>query len=128
MGNTKKDKKMIKGYKDLEVYQVSYKLALIVHQITTGKFPKHETYEIGAQLRRAVISIPLNIAEGYGKKQSPKEFKRFLSMALGSCNEVNVLIDFSKDLGYINDITYKKIYEQYDILGKRLYTLIERWK
>ncbi len=119
---------MIKGYKDLKVYQMSYKLALIIHQITIDKFPKHETYEIGAQLRRSVISIPLNIAEGYGKKQSPKEFKRFLNMALGSCNETNVLIDFSHDLGYIDDVTHKKIYEQYDILGKRIYTLIEKWK
>ena len=74
---------MIRDYKDIKVYQISYKLALIIHQMSS-KFPKHETYEIGAQIRRAALSIPLNIAEGYGKKQSAKEFKRYLNIALGS--------------------------------------------
>ena len=118
---------MIKGYKDLQIYQQSYKLALKIYQIS-NKLPKQETYEICNQVRRAALSIPLNIAEGYGKKKSVKEFKRFLSIALGSSNEIEVLLDFMKDLGYIQEQTYDELKEKYEILGKRIYVTIERWK
>ena len=64
---------MIKSYEDLEIYQRAYKLALTIHRLT-HKFPKYETYEIGSQIRRASLSVPLNIAEGYGKKVSSKDF------------------------------------------------------
>ena len=103
---------MIKNFNDLEVYQTSYRLALEIHQITK-KFPAHETYEIGSQLRRAALSVPLNIAEGYGKKRSLKDFKRFLNISLGSCNETMVLIDFVKDLGYIEMKQNQELRESY---------------
>ena len=118
---------MIKGFKDLEVYQTSYGLALKIHQITR-EFPKYETYETGSQIRRSALSIALNIAEGYGKKRSSKDFKRFLAMALGSCNEIQVLLDFIKDLGYIEDIVYKQLIREYEILGRRIYTLMDKWQ
>ena len=94
----------------------------------TQSFPDHETYEIGSQIRRASISIPLNIAEGYGKKKSSKDFKRFLSMSLGSCNEMEVLLDLIKDLHYINENQHSVLYEKYTVLGKRIYTLMEKWQ
>jgi four helix bundle protein len=78
---------MIASYKDLEVYQESYQLALLLHQMTQ-KYPKFEKYEMGSQTRRAAVSIPVNIAEGYGKRESQLDFKRFLRMSLVSCNEV----------------------------------------
>src|SRR5690554_4256790 len=93
---------MISSYRDLEVYQNSYTLALQIHKMTQN-YPDYERYEIGRQLRKAAFSVPMNIAEGYGKKESEAEFKRFLKMSLGSCNEVQVLIDMSKDLQYINE-------------------------
>ena len=58
---------MIESYRDLRVYQISYELALEVHKLTL-KFPDFEKYELGSQARRAAVSIPVNIAEGYGKK------------------------------------------------------------
>jgi four helix bundle protein len=67
---------MIKSYKDLEVYRKSYQTALELHQMTL-EFPRHELYELGSQMRRAATSIPLNIAEGYGRKNSSNEFKQF---------------------------------------------------
>ena len=118
---------MIKSYKDLEVYQSAYQLAIIVHQITQ-KYPGYERYEMGSQIRRAAMSIPLNIAEGYGKKKSDKEFKRFLMMALGSCNEVQVLLDMSKDLKYIDEQRYVELIKEYDLLGRRLNVMIRRWQ
>ena len=118
---------MITSYKELDVYKESYSLALQVHQMTQ-KYPEYEKYEMGGQLRRAAISIPMNISEGYGKKDSSLDFKRFLRMSLGSCNEVQVLLDLSKDLGYITDEQHKEMWERFNVLGKRISTLIQRWK
>ena len=122
----KDGEKMIRSYKDLKVYKKSYSLALEIHQLTQH-LPKTERYELGSQMRRAAISIPSNIAEGYGKKRSTAEFKRFLLMSLGSCNEIQVQINLSKDLGYIKDEKADKLLERYDILGRQLNTMIDKW-
>ncbi len=118
---------MITSYKDLEVYKRSYRSALIIHQITL-KFPEFERYELGSQIRRATKSIPLNIGEGYGKRNSVDEFKRFLQMAIGSCDEVKILIEFAKDLGYIVDKKYLELIDEYDQIGKMLYVLHKNWQ
>ena len=117
---------MIQSYHDLEVYKRSYGLALRVHKISL-QFPRHEMYEIGSQLRRAAISILLNIAEGYGRKKHVNDFKNFLINALGSCNEVSVLIEMVKDLVY-NIPEYEELNEEYDHLGRQLNKLIQTWK
>ena len=114
------------SYKNLEVYQRSYKLALELHQCTQT-FPAYEKYELGSQIRKAAVSIALNIAEGYGRKDSTAEFKHFLRNALGSCNETRVLLDMAKDLGYIEDTKYLELGKSYEILGKQLYRLKETW-
>ena len=118
---------MIKGYQDLKVYQRSYDLALRLHRITLT-FPSHEKYELGSQIRRSAVSVTLNIAEGYGRKSSPNEFKHFVRNALGSTNEVRVLVDIAKDLGYLDQDLYRELAEEYQILGKQLYRLMERWQ
>ena len=117
---------MIKTYKDLEIYKEAYKLALYIYKVTT-KFPKEEIYGLTSQIRRAAVSVVLNIAEGYGR-QSKEEFKRFLKISLGSVNETVTLIELSKDLGYINNKQHENMSTQYDILGKKIYKLIENWK
>ena len=114
----------MKSYKDLEVYKKSYRLSLEIHRLSM-KFPRHEMYEIGSQLRRSAVSIPLNIAEGYGRKVHRKDFRNFLIIALGSCDEVNVLLDMVKDLGYQVE-GYESIKEEYDHLGRQLNTFIQR--
>ena len=118
---------MIASYKDLEVYKESYQMFLLVHSVTK-ELPEAERYEIGSQIRRAAMSIPMNIAEGYGKKESDKDFKRFLRMSLGSCNEVFVLLDMCKDLDYITDKEHEVLTQRYDVLGRRINTLIQKWK
>ena len=114
---------MIKSYKDLEIFKGSYKLSLYIYKITS-KYPKDEIYGITSQLRRAAVSIPLNIAEGYGRL-SQDDFKRFLKISLGSTNETSTLIEISKDLGYINDKEYSDLINQYNILGKKIYRFME---
>ena len=118
---------MIQSYKDLEVYKKSYQSALGMHRMTL-EFPKHEMYELGSQLRRAATSIPLNIAEGYGRKTAVAEFKHFLRNALGSATEVKVLLEMIKDLGYMEAKQFEEVYETYDHLARQIYRLIESWK
>ena len=118
---------MVYSYEDLEIYKTSYELALKLHKITQG-YPEYERYEIGSQLRRAALSVPLNIAEGYGKKDNGAEFKRYLHISQGSTNEIRVLIEFSRDLGYISSNESEKLIESYKVLGKRINTLIKNWK
>ena len=118
---------MIRSFKDLRIYQISYRLSMKVHTLTL-KYPRYEKYEIGSQIRRAAMSVPLNIAEGYGKKDSVADFKRFLRMSVGSCNELEVLIDMSKDLDYIDEKTHSELVEQYIALRKQILMTIEKWK
>ncbi len=118
---------MAAGYKNLDVYQRAYKQVKEIHQISQ-EFPNLEKYEIGSQLRRAALSIVLNIAEGYGRKDSAGEFQHFLRMAMGSCNEVRVLIELIKDLGYITEAKYQELEEAYEIIGRQLYKLRESYK
>ena len=115
------------GYKDLDVYQRAYRQVKEIHQMS-HQIPDVERYEIGSQIRRAALSIVLNIAEGYGRKDSAGEFQHFLRTAMGSCNEVRVLLDLIKDLGYIGDAKYQELEEGYEILGRQLYKLRETTK
>ena len=117
---------MIKSYRDLNVYKDSYDLAIQVYRLTQD-IPEREQYEIGSQLRRAATSIPINIAEGYGKKDSVAEFKRYLKIALGSVNEVEVLLDIMKDLGYMVAKDHEGLRSRYEVVGKQIYTLIRKW-
>ena len=113
------------GCERLQVYQKGYRMVLEIYRVTQA-FPKEERYAMTDQMRRAATSIPLNIAEGYAKKGSQKEFKRFLSMARGSSAEVNVLLDLSKDLGYISEAEYERLKTGNAEVGKMLTGLIQR--
>ena len=117
----------VSGYKELKVYERSYKAAKAVYEMTAG-FPTEERYGITNQLMRASLSIPLNIAEGYAKRESQEEFKRFLMMALGSSNEVLVLLDFSKDVKYISEATHKKAFAEYEEIASMLNSFIQSIK
>ena len=115
---------MQKGYEKLQIYERSYKAGLAVYRMTK-EYPPEERYGLVDQMRRASVSIPLNIAEGYAKRESQSEFKRFLLMALGSCNELSVLIEYSKDLQYIAKEQYEKASKEYDEMGRMLNTFIQ---
>ena len=112
------------GYRNLKIYERSYKAGLAVYRLTK-QFPETEKYGLISQMQRAGTSIPLHIAEGYAKKTSQEEFKRFLLMAIGSANEMSVLLEFSKDLGYITKEQYEKASKEYEEIGKMLNTFIK---
>ena len=102
---------MIRTYKELDVYNEGYELSLQIYKITS-RYPKYEIYGLTSQIRRAAVSVVLNIAEGYGRK-SKEEFKRFLKISLGSLYETKTLLELSKDLNYIDNEIYINLEKQY---------------
>ena len=118
---------MIQDYRDFEVYKRSYKAAIEIYRIAR-EFPRDELYGLTSQIKRASTSIPLNIAEGYGKRENINEFKRFLLMAIGSCNEMRVLLDMVTDIGFMEKEYHDKYEREYEELGKMLATLRKNWQ
>ena len=118
--------KVEKTYKDLNVFKLSYDLGLRVHKLTL-KFPDFERHSLGNQLRRSSMSIPVNLAEGMSKQSSSMETIRFLKIAIGSCEETKVWLNYAFDLGYINQ-EYYDLVNQYEEVGKMLNGLIKYWK
>ena len=87
-----------KNFSDLIVWQKAHQLVLDIYRISK-KFPKEETFGITSQVRRAAISIPANIAEGFARTGT-KDKLRFYNIAAGSLNEVSYYILLAKDLNY----------------------------
>ena len=112
------------SYKDLKVYEKSYELAKEMYKLMV-QLPREEMFGMISQIKRAATSIPLNIAEGYGKGVQGKELIRFLSMARGSCAEMEVLINFCGDFGYFDEAQRKEYSVRYEEVGKMLTSLIK---
>lgn len=93
----------IRRARDLEVYKRAYAISLEVHREAL-QFPKIEQFALADQMRRSSKGICANLAEGFAKQSHSKpEFARFISMAMGSCSEMETWISYALDLGYITD-------------------------
>lgn len=103
---------------DLRVYQEAKQLVKDIYSLLET-FPKFEVYALGDQLRRAVVSVPSNIAEGSGRS-SVKEKVHFLEIAYGSLTETLCQLDIAHDLGYISDDEFSNEKERIGIIGKQL--------
>ena len=111
-----------KNYRDLIVWQEAIKLAKAVYKLTE-KFARQETYALADQIRRAVVSVPSNIAEGQARK-APGDFSRFLHIALGSLAEVDTQLILAQEFGYLSKEDVETVNEQIQSLRKKLYALI----
>lgn len=89
----------VKSYEDLVAWQRAMELAKRVYEVQR-QLPKEEVYGLGDQIRRAVVFVPSNIAEGFGRG-SDTEFKRFLAIARGSLFEVKTQLQLAESLGYL---------------------------
>ena len=107
------------GYRKLIVWQKADEFAFQVYTATRN-FPKDEIYGIISQLRRAALSVPTNIVEGYGRG-GRRELKQFLNIALGSLAETRYLLDFSLRLKYLNSTTYAQLQDLAEEVGKLLW-------
>ena len=116
------EKKPSRNYRDLVVWQDSIQLAKTIYKLTE-KFPKHETYALSDQIRRAVVSVPSNTAEGQARK-APGDFRRFLHISLGSLAEVDTQLVLAQEFGYLNGDDVGGLFDQIQVLRKKLYALI----
>lgn len=90
----------MRGHRSLVAWQRAMELVTEVYRVT-GTFPKHELYGLVSQLRRAAVSVPSNLAEGYGRN-SRNEFHHFIGQARGSLAEVETQIEIARNLGYVS--------------------------
>jgi len=111
-------------YKELRVWQKADELVLEVYKLTK-KFPKDEIYALSSQLRRAALSIPANIVEGYARK-GDKELSRFISIAIGSMAETEYLLDISKRLGYLSETEHQRVEELRSEVGRYLWKFYKK--
>lgn len=110
-------------HKDLNVWKESKKLVKDIYFLTS-KFPKDELYSLTAQIKRAAVSIPSNIAEG-AARASNKEYIHFLYIALGSVAELDTQLIIAKDLNFIDEEGFNSISENLENIGKMLSGLIK---
>lgn len=123
---SQKKRKVIRTYKDLEVYRLSYELAMEVFWLTQ-RFPKEETFRLVSQIRDSSRSVPGNVAEGWAKRRYENVFKRHLTDAVGSCDETKVWLDFSLDCSYVSAQDHDRLMDAYDEVGRMLNGLSEKW-
>ena len=105
-------------YKELKFWQLSRFFCKEIYTCTS-LFPDQEKFGLVSQLRRAVISIPSNIAEGASRK-SNKDFSRFIEIALGSCYEIETQLLISNDLGFISESNLEDLNEKLDSIIKMM--------
>lgn len=116
----------INSYKDLVVWQKSFRLSLLVYKLTKA-FPKDELYALVSQLRRAAISLPSNIAEGYTRHRR-LEYIQFLQIAFASGAELETQLLIAKELGYINSNDFEEVQSLLQEVMRMLNSLISKIK
>ena len=120
---------VLKDVTELEVFKLGYTVSLEIHEASL-KMPKHEQFHgLADQMRRASKGICANLAEGFGKQSISKaEFKRYIAMAIGSCDEMRVWLMYCRDLNYINSFQFRSWNDSYGNLVRMLSGLHKNWK
>lgn len=116
----------MRNYKNYTVWKGGHLLVTEIYN-STNSFPKSELFGLTSQIRRAMVSVPTNIAEGCGR-ETDKDFKRFLVIAHGSATEVEYLLFLCRELNYISDDEFTDLNEKIIILRKQLHQLIKKIK
>ena len=119
----------VSTFEDLEVFQRAYRISLDLHRASL-EFPKIEQYGgLADQIRRASKSICGNVAEGFGKqRRSNAEFKRYLLMAIGSADEMQVWLRYCLDLEYIDRNACERWRDEYRQIARMLQGLYTKWR
>ena len=111
----------VRTYRDLLVWQKAVRFVTEIYRSTRG-FPREEIYGLTAQIRRCAVSIPSNIAEGYGR-HSTNDYLRFLNVAVGSLYELQTQIEISQNLSYLPQTVHNNLFEQTRELERMLTSL-----
>jgi len=108
----------IRTHKDLEVYQLAFKAAMEIFEITKS-YPKEEVYSLTDQIRRSSRSVCANLAEAFRKRRYPKAFVSKLTDSEGEAAETQTWLDFSLNCKYISEVEHRELFETYEnIIGK----------
>jgi len=114
----------VKDYKDLKIWQKGIEIADKIYSIT-DRFPKSELYGLVVQMRKAVVSIPSNIAEGFARNHN-KEYKQFLYISLGSCAELETQLIISHKRNYVTKKDLEFLAEEINHESRMIMSLIKR--
>ncbi len=114
----------MKSYRDLEIYKLSYELAVKVHKASLN-LPQFELYEEGVQLRRSSKGVPGCIVEGYGRKRYEADFIRYLVFAHGSCEETIFHLNRMKDTHQEMASVFEPFINAYENLSPKFHKFIE---
>lgn len=114
----------MKSYRDLEIYKMSYDLAIKLHKMSL-RLPQYEMYEEGSQLRRSSKGVTSCIVEGYGRKKYKAEFFKFLTYAHASCDETILHLNFIKDTHELDKKELQLFLKAYDELGSKINRFIQ---
>jgi len=114
----------IRTYRDLDIWKVGIQLVKDVYELTE-QFPKHELYGLVSQMRRAGVSIPSNVAEGF-RRYHNKEYKQFLYVSLGSCAELETQATIAKELAYSSEDKETAVLEKLDHLSRMISSLLKK--
>lgn len=119
---------MITSFLDLEVYKESFQLSLEIEELLKT-YPPSEKFLLADQMRRASRSIPAQLAEGYARRESIKDFQRYIRDCIGESNEMINHLLLSKHKGYIKKVGYAdELIDRYNKLGKKLMNLKNNWQ
>ena len=110
---------MLRGQRDLKVYQLAYKLAMEIFHLSRS-FPKEELYSLTDQVRRSSRSVAANIAEGFRKRRYPSMLINKLTDCDAEATETQVWVDFALDCGYISHENHEHLTAGYEEVGKML--------
>lgn len=121
------DKKSIRSFRDLDVYQNAYQAMLVVHKKILPKLPTNEKYDLLNQLSRSTKAVPRLIAEGYTKKHQRLGFQKYLDDAHTESNETIVGLEQCKDLYGIEPELAVQLVDAYDKISRQLFKLAEAW-
>ena len=113
-----------RNFRDLEVWKLGKEIILDVYRVT-AEFPREELYGLASQMRRAAVSIPSNVAEGFNRKHN-REYRQSLYIVLGSCAELETQIEVAHDLKFLDAPVRDGLLEKLDHESRMLRNLIKR--
>lgn len=122
-------KTKITSYRDLDVYQRSYKASIVVMTEIVPKLPANEKYDLGDQLSRSCKAVPRLIAEGFAKKHQRAGFQKYIDDGMAEANETQVGLCQCRDIyrRYVDAQLCDELIKEYEIIGKQLFRLEEAW-
>jgi four helix bundle protein len=126
----KSERNTIRSFKDLEIFQNSYRASIMVMKVIVPSLPKIEEYDLKSQISRSCKAITRLIAEGYAKRHQIRGFQKYLDDSMAESNEMIVNLSHCKDL--YSELVDSKICEElidvYDKTGRQIYKLSMSWK